>query len=354
MDSVADTTDMVKVITLQAKDNSNNNVSHILNGKTIKLSQHFGISKMLDVFFIPGDTSMYYLAGKSNPAIGVHNLTWKEVFDYDTGDVFHYYSELGMPATDIIYIIETVVNKVIKGNYDTIIYTIDVCSRTYSFGEPSNYLNTITQTIVSADSAYSDLQSLPEQFSPLTFWDSYQNRHSGDFGNYNQRMSKRIETGYYERMNSCWAYGIFDSYDSYTYAKGLGCTNYVYNEGDPSNYLINSLVYFKKGSETWGTPVAMDCYDLLDGINKLQKDNFHLFIVPNPVETQARITISGLDKNDPGTFLLYDIAGREIVRMKISSNPFTFDRTGLTSGLYLLSVINQQGEVIARDKIIIK
>jgi hypothetical protein len=354
-DSVADTTDMIKVITLQAKDNLNNNISNILNEKTIKLSQHFGLAKMLDVFFIPDATTMYDLAGKSHPQMGAQDITWKEIYDFEVGDIFHYYHSYGMPPSAYGHTIQTVLGKVIKGNFDTVIYTLDNCSRTYAQGGPFNYHDTITETFDSADFSYSDFSFLPEQFSPLTL-STVQSRRSGDIGNYNQRMSKIIEPGFYDRMEneSCWACTLFEIYEQHIYTKGLGLSSYIYNDGGDWDFEKNYLVYFKKGLETWGTPVSTDCNSLLDGENNLKKGNIHLVIAPNPVEAEAKITITGIDKNELGTLLLNDITGRELTRMKITSNSFTFDRTGLGSGLYLLSVTNQQGAVIAHDKIIMK
>jgi len=93
---------------------------------------------------------------------------------------------------------------------------------------------------------------------------------------------------------------------------------------------------------------------LLDGVNDLQKDNIHMIIAPNPVETQAMITIAGMDKNSFGTYVLNDISGRELSRIKITSNPFIFNRSKLASGIYILSVTNRQGIIVSREKLIVK
>jgi hypothetical protein len=61
-----------------------------------------------------------------------------------------------------------------------------------------------------------------------------------------------------------------------------------------------------------------------------------------------------LDLHETGTLQVCDITGQELLRVKMSTNPITFNRSGLASGVYLLSVINQQGRVLARDKMVVK
>ena len=75
-DSVCGTTDMVKIITLQAKDPSNNNIASIFNRKKIKLSQHYGLSKIYDIYWTPIDTLNLILIGKTTPQMGVQPITW--------------------------------------------------------------------------------------------------------------------------------------------------------------------------------------------------------------------------------------------------------------------------------------
>ena len=93
-DSVLGLTDEVKVITFQAKDLNGNNIAHFLNQKTIKLTRHYGISGTYDLYFMPdiesNDGSSYSLAGKTNPSLGIRNLAWKDIYNFDAGDEFHW------------------------------------------------------------------------------------------------------------------------------------------------------------------------------------------------------------------------------------------------------------------------
>jgi hypothetical protein len=133
MDSVLGVPDSIKVITLQAKDAFGQNTSHVLNGKSIFLSMHFGLTKTFDFYTIPGDpnsfpadTSSYYLAGKSEPPIGLQPVTWVDVYDFDPGDEFHFsgYNGLGGGGWQTI---QKILTRTDFGNHDSVAYTIDVC-----------------------------------------------------------------------------------------------------------------------------------------------------------------------------------------------------------------------------------
>jgi len=121
-DSVLGYPDDVKVITFQAKNSGNINISHILDQKFIKLSKHHGLSLMLDVFSVPNDTTFYVLAGQSNPAAGVQNLTWQEVYNYAVGDEFHF---AGWATTAGWFKIYKVLARTDYGN-DSVKYTMEL------------------------------------------------------------------------------------------------------------------------------------------------------------------------------------------------------------------------------------
>ena len=66
--------DMVKTITLQAKDAQGNNQAHDLNGKQFKISQNYGFTQVIGVYLfpdltceIPDEIKEYSLSGLSEP-----------------------------------------------------------------------------------------------------------------------------------------------------------------------------------------------------------------------------------------------------------------------------------------------
>ncbi|HZX62813.1 MAG TPA: hypothetical protein VFE66_06340 [Bacteroidales bacterium] len=140
-DSVLGLIDPVKMITFQAKDDANNNIAHNLNQKSIKLSQHYGLSKMLDVYSIPDDTTFFVIAGKTIPVLGIQDLTWQEIYNFDVGDVFHYTLSSNGGG---IRTIKKVLSKTTFGN-DSITYTMEHCEKIFEGIPP--YYETVHDTI---------------------------------------------------------------------------------------------------------------------------------------------------------------------------------------------------------------
>jgi hypothetical protein len=78
-----------------------------------------------------------------------------------------------------------------------------------------------------------------------------------------------------------------------------------------------------------------------------------LKINPNPVETQAEISMEGI-MNSGLHYLLINELGEKVRLREIGSNPFIFDRTGLPEGLYIISILDEKNNIIAKDTIILK
>ncbi len=85
--------DSVKYISFQAKRNTGELVTHPFNNKLFKLSKHFGMITLFDFYEFPNYTSnnpVHWLRGSSvsGNEIGDQNLSYKEIFSFNPGDVF--------------------------------------------------------------------------------------------------------------------------------------------------------------------------------------------------------------------------------------------------------------------------
>ncbi|MCX6278103.1 MAG: hypothetical protein NT004_08395 [Bacteroidetes bacterium] len=366
-------TDQVKTITFQAKNSGNVDIPHILNQRDIKLSQHYGLSRMLDVFWIPRDTLIYMLAGKTVPEIGLQDIAWKQIYDFNIGDEFHYsggeYHPVNYPEMYVNYSFDIyhVLGKTPYGN-DSVKYIMEYCHKdtTWSSGLVNKIHDAITvvynfSQLTNSNSSW--FTKLPEEFFNQNNV-AFEYKRNFEF---NDRQNKYFKTGAYMTtpfFPGCWLYNvqpdcftIFLSENKYT--DGLGCSHYqddCFNSmtGTHIQSKWNNLVYFKKGSETWGNPVAPDCWvltDVEDVKTKEKATNIH--IVPNPVETTSRIW---LDSDFPGeemTFFLTDYLGKNIARFKTGSQPYFFNSEGIPEGLYILSVFDKNGLLRNRTKLII-
>ena len=117
----------------------------------------------------------------------------------------------------------------------------------------------------------------------------------------------------------------------------------------------NEEVFFHTHYYTGVYPVTlavsnMDCKDTLTknvvminqtGVNDIFATNDGLVsIYPNPFTSETNISIDNSIVNDVQYFSLFDLLGRELLRLpKLRSSTFTLARNGLSSGVYYYQII---------------
>lgn len=359
-DSVLGAPDAVKVITLQAKDAGNNNIAHPLNQKFIRLSQHWGLSRMLDVFSVPDDTTFYTLAGKSVPAVGIQNLTWPEIYDYHVGDEFHF---TGWATTAGWKTIMKVLTRTDYGS-DSVNYTLEHCQQLMSATYPnySTVHDTIALTFSFLENSQNTwLSSLPGEFIRDGY---YADEYWFSTQYFPERRQKGISwsgfqfTQAWNGGDTCWRAGNVYNWtiSKGNYTEGLGRTRSYWYQADPPNYaqMEENLVYYKKGMISWGTPITTNCFTLLSTESKKAEVQTWIKVVPNPAETEVQVTLHGFNPDDSWNFTLYTYSGIKVLSGKASSNQFTLNRDGHASGLYILTISDRDGAIKGRTRIIYK
>ena len=348
-DTVLGTTDSVKVISLQAMDSSNDSIPNPINQVTLKLSKDFGLTKMLDVYNIPDSTQIYTLAGKSSLFIGTQDITWPDIFNFNVGDVFHYtgfYEENGWMQVNWKSI-QTVLQKKVYGNYDTIFYTIQSCTRNNYSTYSSFSTDTITETYVNGMYNYSpEPPGLPDEFIPHYSGSDpygaggYATLFSANDGSFNGRLTKISCPNYYSRVTGCWNYGLFEAFGAVQYTRGLGITFSVSGEIDPDGPTAtqSELVYYKQGPESWGTPVGTDCSSLagIDDSNKTGDSFLQLF--PNPASHMIMIYSPA-----NGLLGIFNLSGQQVLQQNITVPATTLDISTLPSGVYIVRLVGKEG-----------
>jgi hypothetical protein len=367
-DSVLGTTDIVKIITFQAKDSNNLNISHVLNQRSIKLSQHYGLSQMFDVHFIPNDTVLYDLAGKSNPQVGLQDLTWEKVYDYEVDDEFHFqggeYFPINYPYEQYVYYkseIYHVLEKISFGN-DSVTYLMEYCRADTTYIPPTS---TRVHDTIAVTYHFDQLNNytwffrLPEEFiNGFNVADLYIQNF---FGN---RQTKTFRWGEYvitEWSPGCWLYYNHECPDEkfiYKYSEGLGTSHYQQDcyglGGAHIHSKWNTLVYYKKGSVEWGNPVALDCFVLTGNEEQKVSQTSLIEVVPNPAEKEVKIKLTRLGSSDGFHYSLYNVFGTRVLRGTSNLNPFTISVEELSLGLYLLVVYEKDGNVKGSARILRK
>jgi len=342
--------DSVKIITFQAVDKENSTIEHLWNDKTIQISKNYGIIHGFDftvLFEEETDYHYYYpleykLAGLDKPTIGIQNLTWREVWDFQPGDVIH------ILERDLFYMGQTENKNIItylerEETEDKIRYKIfiqeDYCRRMYGVESASSlaYETTVEYTLQN------------EVFDKLPGEVIMENNVASTnvmFYSYDGFLFKRTdddidaaimftddEQCWHKERNIAWdvCLGIFN------YAKGLGGAYYSRPYCGYQHELSESVpVYYKKGNTEWGTPLILKA-----GVNELKTNT--------PQVIYNKSTDSFLINYDSNTsscsFELMDSKGQLLIRQKITSSPYSIPAGKFPQGLYIYRLVESGGSV---------
>lgn len=330
--------DSAKYIRLQARDLFNIPVPHPLNGKEIRVGETLGLVQGFDFYHLPGDTTLLQTKGMSNPDHGRQNISYRQFFDYDVGDIFHYYNLYNTFSVilDTVYEEWTILSKYVAPSNDTLSYTVHrrKYERIIEFSPPSDTTfltdDTIMHNYISGDGlwmyampaanvAWTPMDQFPGQAKtpaegapgwweehPAFPYSAFSDWVMGHNSDYNGRLQKRHHILWVSgQPEPCWTEPLLFGFSPIvTYAEGLGM---VYNEWDEQfgNHNQVKLVYYQKGSETWGTPINFNV--LLDREPRLPAPTVKVY--PNPARDRMAVEIDG-HAGEWGQLTLHDLQGR--------------------------------------------
>ena len=246
------------------------------------------------------------------PVSGQEISTVAEIYDFDVGDVFHYYSDyFHMTVHKTLY---EITDKYYSPSNDTLYYTRDYKSAWKDFqGTIWNY-SFGTQTIY-----YTELDSLIL---------------NGEFvyvGLFNGRI--------YNLYNPCECEWL-------GYAEGVGLVEdllFICGTGEFDHNI--ELRYYKKGDEEWGTPL-----NLYTEITESYQ-NSDISIYPNPAKETIYIKFLSNDKVTNPTLELMTLTGNLIRTFKLNNRKSSISIDYLPAGIYLYMIksgttILKQGKIV--------
>lgn len=245
------------------------------DGQTIQISKHYGLLKTFNMLVFPypnvfdqfytDSWKQYDLVGLTNPIVGTQNLTWLGVNDYQAGDEIHmkysyYATQAGPPTYRRSYTILKYTDR--QDFSDSVIYRVDRIARDSSFYgsdlTASNFSHVVEKAIFKQSSTF-DL--LPGE----AFIDK-----NNSIGTVIMQNKIPLSKTFSEKINfdqriNCWGYdpnliSEVCNFGTSEYLKGLGGPYYKYQSGCwpiETSGEENTLVYYKKGSITWGTPLLI-------------------------------------------------------------------------------------------------
>ena len=342
--------DEVKTISFQAFDADMNPIENEINAKQLLLSENYGLLSVFNFYTFPDFEYEYYgnetghlpgffnsLIGISNPEIGFQNLTMYKIYDFQPGDELHIHQKQYFVQGQYVPH-DYKENKTILiyleryDNPDSIVYKAERLNSFYQY----SIGNTIFthDTVISVIKPDSIFDMLPTQ--PI-FTQIGSNDYSTFWKIYNSNTPKK----YYAADNvgefsiiegDCWQLPIVDGSCTHEYIKGLGhyfgCNPFdpITDPGD-----FKKLVYYKKGEETWGTPLTLTNI-------KNETANNRLSIFPNPAKDKIEISFEKCQKVN---IEIFELTGKLILSEIIQTNE-EFNINNLNSGIYLIKITDEE------------
>jgi len=353
----------VKTLTLQLYDAGNTPVNSPLNGTEIMLTENFGFYKTINFRDFPEFVGSSFsvvgrtLFGHGNIENSFHKMTMRDVYDFEVGDLYHYTTDWNGAGA---YWWEKQIIEILEKEWlqnDQVKYTCR--EEAWGYAGPAPYYN-MYYHIDTVEKVYSDIDTLVNDQLPFKPYF----KPTGDYDLltydliqtdlYNERpVLITSNDGYnYLPYLTCYSIWWFDSgnFNADYYIKGCGklTTNETIDSGEIYYGFSESMAYYKKGEEEWGTPLEPP----IIGMEEYTGRDHTLLVYPNPTEGEIYFSTKGLSTSEQYSFKLYDQKGTVLIDKLVNPNELSIDLSDLKQGLYFYRVVgadlNGQGKVLVK------
>jgi hypothetical protein len=347
--TIGNISDSLKIITLKTIPSSN-----YFNDKTITISKNNGICRLYNLYEFPSVS--YYDEYDINSIKSIDfvrifpenskqklkNITSNDIFNFEIGDEFHTENInklLGPQMQYQVFEKKKVIKKIAIA--DSIIYVFAVNgTRTEWIGNINpktfQYKDTITNTyknenwmnLLPGQVFYSKINGIPVLYEIVNL--SLSNLYN------NKIIKTTFKYGIQQKSENCYSLQSFTpGFSHIYYVEGCGGPFYegVYDNIWGDHF---KLVYFKKGSETWGSPLAVNNEILI-------KPKFNIYPIP---AKETIIFKLNEYSNQKYHFFLFNNIGQIIINVPFTNNKLEIKRNGLPNGMYTYRIISTKGEVI--------
>jgi len=347
--------DSVRTISFQVFDKKNNMVNHKLNKMSIILSKNYGLAKTFNFNLFPDIEPSYFnvnqfqeynLIGLSNPRLGVQNLSWFDVNDFQVGDEIHvsYESSMWWVPELIIGDSKKTIYKYLKrlDYMDSIVYLVEITQglvKTAGINTSFDFTHDTIKTVIRSKPLFS---KMPEE---IIFADNEFSYYTMDFNDFPSKTEPSAYSTFHYSGNDCWTNCCYDGcLIANKYIKGLGGPYFQCNNFDSGGGIESKLVYFNKGNVTWGTPLIITSVE----DNSLPND---IEIYPNPAKGFIYISVPNFELTLK--FELSSLEGVLVSANEINTITSKVNTENLNSGMYIYR-ISRNGEMIKSGKLIIE
>ncbi len=322
-------TDSVKCATLWYFDSTGVQTTSYFDGKQIWMSKNNGFFKFqLTMPHVSNDVLGY------NRIPDVRPVTWRDVYEFDIGDQFEYFSQCfaqfsSYPPSSWS---KMVIDKWYAQNQDSVYYVFtDTLMTIVPFSGPTYTISLDTVGYaLSDDTLYT---TLPEENiidTSLYYIDTYFIYLIGS------RPSFVHPEGYnYRLADSCYSAWNFEPiFEMNAYGKGIGHTYYEYDfRSQAGTDCIWKMTWYKKGNDSSGTYVP-----IMTGLSDFS-DSRHVMIFPNPAHSEVTVK---MDTEEETELTLMNISGQKISETKFNGT-IKISMEDYSNGVYFIRLINNSG-----------
>ncbi len=259
-----------------------------------------------------------------------------KIYDYEIGDEFHYsdYRNNNFMNVNTVFYIKKILNKIFIGN-DSVKYYVERKSR--NAGSSNGYLvykwekYSLKDTIGSGTYLEGDGIKYSKGFG---IYDGDYGRHS--YVDVGTKIFLAMPPPYYNSnyvfrtLEDTLCYDGFENFEKREYIFGIGDFYQSNTYGQSGiNILEETLLYYKKGNTTWGTPITIAIPTGVEE-NALSQIKFY----PNPVENL--FTIENLVEDC--RYKLMDINEKIVKEGYFVNSTNSINTIDFDSGIYFLQL----------------
>lgn len=346
LENVLGFNDSVKTIGFRVVDPQGNTVPHALNSLKVKISKRYGFVETLNFYLFPDifvksphDMLMSYtLVGLTNPKVGLQNLRWFDINNFNPGDELHVQEHnFGDPY---FYIPEREYDNRCIYKYleradfaDSIVYRYARKQSIKTVYADSTTLEIYNDTLQSVVFVNPDFDKLPGE--PI-FNDGSAHLMYMRKDEFRMKIIPSIMDELYVGSGNCWSTIAGEGcLPEMRYIDGLGGP-YYYCHGYVGDSEERKLAYYKKGDTEWGEKLVIT--SVPDS-----KNNEGLRVFPNPACDVVTFQLN----NEAGTYVvrIYSQTGTLVKSEPFTGSSCSINLTGLKRGIYLYKLTSANSTI---------
>ena len=341
--------DSVKTIRFSTEDLAGNPVVTAVDGKSIAISQHYGLISALWFRDFPSVGYVLPIAGISEPDAGIHNPGTQEIFDLHPGDELHIYSRIdGFMGNSVRRDKYKITGRQFDQEHNML---------RFDFQDQSLYIETYPEqdTVIADTAGYWDfyldqfafLDRQPGELFIDTFLQTPPQTIALQLNQTCDLPGKHLAYPLFEQNEGCLRVPL-DVNDSPLYLSGAAGGYYSFSS--LGGFSSRVLVYLKNGDGECGTPFDFD--SILNSVRE-RPEPFAFNAWPNPVLSDE-LNLAMTAVNLPAELKLYDLTGHVVYRKTLETETTRMSISGITAGLYLLEVVDADHRPAGRQKIVVR